>query len=112
MVTYAPDLGVLETALRSVRTSLDHAARQGSLSNARLTVVDNGPGRRLAAEAGGGVAADDRHVERGRAAFRHGNIGYGAANNLVIAASQAEFHLVINPDVALERQHCTRRSSS
>jgi GT2 family glycosyltransferase len=32
----------------------------------------------------------------------HGNIGYGRANNLVLLASQADFHLVINPDVALE----------
>src|SRR5688500_1336630 len=32
----------------------------------------------------------------------HGNIGYGRGNNLVLLASRAEFHLVINPDVALE----------
>jgi len=102
MVTYAPDLGVLETALRSVRTSLDHAARQGSLSNARLTVVDNGPGDAWRPKLEEVLRRTIGTSSEGALLSGHGNIGYGAANNLVIAASQAEFHLVINPDVALE----------
>ena len=32
----------------------------------------------------------------------HGNIGYGAAQNLAIRGSSADFHLVLNPDVVLD----------
>ena len=32
----------------------------------------------------------------------HGNIGYGAAQNLAIRRSSAEFHLALNPDVVLD----------
>ena len=32
-----------------------------------------------------------------------GNIGYGAAQNLAIRRSSAEFHLVLNPDVVLDK---------
>ena len=32
----------------------------------------------------------------------HGNIGYGAAQNLALRRSSADFHLVLNPDVELD----------
>ena len=32
----------------------------------------------------------------------HGNIGYGAAQNLAVRRSSADFHLVLNPDVVLD----------
>ena len=32
----------------------------------------------------------------------HGNIGYGAAQNLAIRRSSADYHLVLNPDVELD----------
>ena len=32
----------------------------------------------------------------------HGNVGYGAAQNIAIRNSSAEFHLVLNPDVVLD----------
>jgi GT2 family glycosyltransferase len=32
----------------------------------------------------------------------HGNIGYGRANNLVLARLDSDFHLVMNPDVELD----------
>ncbi|MEQ8408682.1 MAG: glycosyltransferase family 2 protein [Gammaproteobacteria bacterium] len=31
----------------------------------------------------------------------HGNVGYGAAHNLAINCAEAEFHLILNPDVVL-----------
>jgi GT2 family glycosyltransferase len=32
----------------------------------------------------------------------HGNVGYGRGNNLALRRSQAQYHLVLNPDVAIE----------
>lgn len=37
----------------------------------------------------------------------HGNIGYGAANNLVISKSDSKYHLILNPDVIVDRD-CLR----
>ena len=34
----------------------------------------------------------------------HGNIGYGAAQNLAIECSSSDFHLMLNPDVVLETE--------
>ncbi len=33
----------------------------------------------------------------------HGNIGYGGAHNLVLDKIESDFHLILNPDVTLER---------
>jgi len=34
----------------------------------------------------------------------HGNLGYGAAHNLIINNLDARFHLMLNPDVVLDKQ--------
>jgi hypothetical protein len=34
----------------------------------------------------------------------HGNIGYGSANNIVLEKIESEFHLILNPDVVLEKE--------
>ncbi len=34
----------------------------------------------------------------------HGNIGYGSAHNLLLEKLESDFHLILNPDIAIERQ--------
>ena len=34
----------------------------------------------------------------------HGNIGYGSAHNLVLASVKSDYHLMLNPDVTLDKQ--------
>jgi GT2 family glycosyltransferase len=41
----------------------------------------------------------------------HGNIGYGAAHNLVISKITSDFHLLLNPDLNLD-QNCVRAGIS
>lgn len=41
----------------------------------------------------------------------HGNIGYGAAHNLVITKITSDFHLLLNPDLNLD-QNCVRAGIS
>ncbi len=50
----------------------------------------------------GDFAASAPRAMRCGIAAGHGNIGYGAAQNIAIRNSSAEFHLVLNPDVALD----------
>lgn len=101
IVTYAPDLPVLAETLARLRRALAHARRQGTLAEARLTLVDNGPGtqwrNRLQTllEAMGESATTEL-------LSGHGNIGYGAGHNLALGRHDLEFHLILNPDALLE----------
>lgn len=101
VVTYRPDLVLLERATRSLAESVLHARAAGLVSEATLFVVDNGPPETLEAvrEAARGFDAAGR-VEL---VHGHGNVGYGRANNLVLPRLASEYHLVMNPDVELER---------
>lgn len=99
VVTFRPDFDLLEGALASLAASVAHARGAGMISEATLFVVDNGP------------AASVERVRQATRAFApaghvevvhgHGNIGYGRANNLVLARLASDVHLVMNPDVEL-----------
>ena len=100
VVTYQPDLALLERCLRSLGNAVKVARERGLVSIASLFVVDNDastpadlPG--VAVEAFG----DAGHVEL---IHGHGNVGYGRANNLAIPRLDSDLHLVMNPDVELE----------
>ncbi|MDV7402416.1 hypothetical protein RZS08_63935, partial [Arthrospira platensis SPKY1] len=82
-MTYAPDLTLLAAVLERLGRSLRHARRRGVLAEARLVLVDNGPGsewreplQRLLLE-----AALPATVEL---LSGHGNVGYGAGHNLAL----------------------------
>ncbi len=36
--------------------------------------------------------------------FGHGNIGYGKGNNLAINATESNYHLILNPDVVMDKE--------
>ncbi|TMH59194.1 MAG: glycosyltransferase [Betaproteobacteria bacterium] len=102
MVTYQPDLVLLERCLVSLATALDAARGEGILRDANVVLVDN-TGSRTTAEAvvhlgesrfrGSGWTMNYLH--------RHTNIGYGRAHNLVMHGGNTHYHLVLNPDVEL-----------
>jgi len=102
VVTYRSDAQLLERSLASLGAAIARARERGLIGAARVYVIDNGGGEDLAA------------IERAAAAFPgesaaleivhgHGNVGYGRANNLVLGRLDSQFHLVMNPDVELER---------
>lgn len=97
VVTYAPDLAVLRDTLQSLSKSLDVARAAGSLGEADVAVIDNGPAadwtERLA------ELASRCHA---RLISGHGNVGYGRGHNIAMLASTSEFHLVLNPDVIVD----------
>ncbi len=104
IVTYAPDERLLARTLASAADAIAQARERGSLGAARLQIVDNGPDglapmlRQLA------VAALSRVNDVGlEVVTGHGNVGYGKGHNLALARTDAEFHLILNPDVEIER---------
>lgn len=91
IVSYAPDLKVLEATLTSLL-----AAVRFIPDNFELVIVDNGPE---------GAASDIRLLlsKLGISAILitgHGNVGYGRGHNRSLSAA-SEFHLILNPDVEL-----------
>ena len=101
IVTYAPDLVVLAAVLKKLGQAVHHARQHRRLTEARLIVVDNGPelNRRESIQ---------RIIESAELPMTvqilsgHGNVGYGAGHNLALWQSQADWHLILNPDVLME----------
>jgi GT2 family glycosyltransferase len=102
IVVYRTDPAVLRRALASLAASIEAAKGDHLVSAARIVVVVNDPGEMPPALAPviaeWPAAAGDLEVLRG-----HGNVGYGRANNLALARVESDIHLVMNPDVELDR---------
>ncbi len=101
IVTYRPDIPVLQRSVASLAAAVSRARDVGLVSDAVLYIVDNGP-----AEALGPIAeATKSFATAGKLEILHGhgNVGYGRANNLVLPRLESDAHLVMNPDVELDR---------
>lgn len=101
LVTYAPDLPLLARVLDHLGRAVRHARQQGWLNEARLALVDNGPGsgwreplQRLLDAAALPAATV--------LLSGHGNVGYGAGHNLALQSGGGDVHLILNPDVLVE----------
>jgi GT2 family glycosyltransferase len=102
IVTYRPDLALLDRTLRTLAVSLVAARDQQLMRAANVVLIDN-TGTRTSA---GAVFKVARTVFRGADVtmnylYGHANIGYGAAHNLVMHGGNTHYHLVLNPDVEL-----------
>lgn len=102
IVTWRPDLHLLDRCLRKLAIAVGAARETGIVRTVNIALVDNSEDRGIAAKV----------VELGRSRFAdsgvqlsllhgHANIGYGAAHNLALHGSGADYHLVLNPDVEL-----------
>jgi GT2 family glycosyltransferase len=102
LVTYRTPSGELRAALASLGEAVARARAAGLLAEARVYVVDNSPtadGARVAADLSAWPAAlGPLELIAG-----HGNVGYGRANNLVLPRLSSDFHLVMNPDIEVDR---------
>ena len=103
VVVYRPDLDELERTLASLVQAASAAHGAGLLRDVSLTVIDNGSPDPAALDlviehAGQGIEWLTWSVVRGQ-----GNVGYGRGHNLAIRSTSADHHLVLNPDVLLDR---------
>ena len=105
IVTFKPDFTSLIKTLDSVSVSVDFARRKGHLTDAVLILIDNGPGEEYASclndmlrSPGITASFSETIVISG-----HGNVGFGAAHNLAISEISSDFHLILNPDVIVDR---------
>jgi GT2 family glycosyltransferase len=104
VVTFAPDLRLLARTLAFLAESAHHARGAGHLGECHLVLVDNGPEGLATTLAQLAAAALERAPGMTfEVASGHGNVGFARANNLALARSRADFHLVLNPDVEMDR---------
>jgi GT2 family glycosyltransferase len=102
VVTFEPDLALLERCLRALASALDAAREAGLMRAANVVLVDN-TGARATAEAVVRLG-ETRFKDSGvTMSYLHGhaNIGYGSAHNLVMHGGNTHYHLVLNPDAEL-----------
>ena len=102
IVTHRPDIRLLERTLRKLALAIGAAREDGALRTVHVALIDNSEDRLVA----GKVTAlgKARFADSGvHVIYLHGhaNIGYGAAHNLVLHGTGADFHLVLNPDAEL-----------
>src|SRR5687767_6032602 len=102
IVTYRTPADTVARALRSLAAAVCVARAEGWIADAHVHVVDNSPAD-AAGEAAMAVGAWDRGAGAIELHAGHGNVGYGRANNLVLPHLRSATHLVMNPDVELER---------
>jgi GT2 family glycosyltransferase len=100
IVTYRSDIGLFRTLTRSLVSDLRRCLN--ATQTATICLMCNDGDRRFPDLVAAHLRSEG-FCDRIRLTtfVDQGNIGYGAANNLAIQASQAEFHLILNPDVAL-----------
>ena len=105
VVTYAPDANVVGRVLRSLRVAIECAGARGRLVSAAVYVVDNGPDSdyRDVLTTLIGSELTSAVIPVSRMLSGHGNVGYARGNNIAIREIAADYHLVLNPDVLVER---------
>ncbi len=108
IVVYQPDAEWLTRTLTTLREALRYAFEAQTLASARVVLVDNGAAGAdspFAANISQAMPGGDETARLQSVTLAgHGNVGYGAGNNLAFAHAPADFHLILNPDVALDRE--------
>ena len=104
IVTYRSGREVLGRLLESLAAAVRRAGAEAALKVAVQVVCNDEEQARVAA-----VSALVKELADNAPSGLHcelvagqGNVGYGAAQNLAIRRSSADFHLVLNPDVELD----------
>lgn len=102
IVVYRSDLTLLRETCRSLADALRAARDAGVLAWATVEMVDNADDdaaalRAVLDEMAGGDWVEVRLHQGG------GNVGYGRGHNGPLLESDATYHLVLNPDVRLDR---------
>lgn len=98
IVTYQVDQHLLGQTLDSLNVAVGVAQDEDTLSDCLLTIVDNGDERILIRQ-----LIDSLNLDRCRLELvvNGSNLGFGAAHNIPIQSSIADYHLILNPDVIL-----------
>ena len=93
---------VLARALASLAAAMRQAREEGLVRESHVLVVAN-DAHPIGAHLREVLARWPQDAGRLELVEGHGNLGYGRANNLALARAGSDVHLVMNPDVELDR---------
>ncbi|AUT69252.1 glycosyltransferase family 2 protein [Paraburkholderia hospita] len=104
VVVYRPDLQQLAQTLNSLAAAYDALKETHPAFRLDVCLVDNGglPDMTVALDA---LRA---HGATYSVIAGQGNVGYGRGHNLAIERAASRYHLVLNPDIDLDRQALVR----
>ena len=93
----------LHTLIASLLASLRGFESSIPLSSVAISLVDNSEDHNVNLDLFGSYAEDLKSLGVELKLLQgQGNVGYGSAHNLVIRKSDADYHLILNPDVELK----------
>ena len=104
IVTYNTPLDLLRRALESLHQALCYARTQSVDVLMQVLVVDNSPNAAHRQRVSDFVRTETARRFDGVECWHPGsNIGYGAAHNQALECVDSQFHLILNPDVEMDR---------
>jgi GT2 family glycosyltransferase len=104
IVIYYPKWDVLARTVRDLARAAEAAQHTGTLFETTLNLISNEPdaqsNQKLEV-----LLNEEWRVHGFKCVIRsgHGNVGYGRGHNLAIEVADTDFHLILNPDVFMER---------
>lgn len=104
VVAYRPDVQQLAQTLSSLAVAYAALKEAHPAFRLRVCLVDNGGLPDMTAS----VEALRAHGATCSVIAGQGNVGYGCGHNLAIAQATSRYHLVLNPDIDLDRDALTR----
>ncbi|MDH6148863.1 MULTISPECIES: glycosyltransferase family 2 protein [Paraburkholderia] len=103
LVVFRPEERLLSSTLASLGAACSELRQFRPDVAINVCIVDNGDlpeiSQAIGALTGSGVACE--------ILSDHGNVGYGRGHNLAIQRFKSEYHLILNPDIDLERDALT-----
>ena len=104
VVTYRSDQSRFQQTLKSLAEATAIARARFPRLRVTLATVDNSPAEAAAQPVQALLsAAEMACFDDHRALPSPGNVGFGRAHNLAIAAVAADYHIVANPDIVADR---------
>jgi GT2 family glycosyltransferase len=104
IVVYQPALAELASTLATLGAACDVLRVRRPVLPVTLCIVDNGGLPEIGAE----LDALRTHRIETTVLTGHGNVGYGRGHNLAIERAASRYHLILNPDIDLDRDALRR----
>ncbi|MFP3553198.1 glycosyltransferase family 2 protein [Paraburkholderia sp. SIMBA_049] len=106
IVVYRPHVTLLNETLASISAAYEELRRMRNDIPLAIYLVDNGGLREH--DVGDSLRLLTQSGATCRLLRGHGNVGYGRGHNLVIDTTDSRYHLILNPDIDMDRDALVR----
>lgn len=102
IVLYYPDFDILKQTLHSLHESLDHAKNNSLLNKYSFTLIDNSIDEEINKKIRSIIESE--YSDEWKLITPKNNQGYGQGHNFCLTSLNSDYHLILNPDVVLEKE--------